>query len=317
MEKSCLGIDISKLSFCAALKINGKEKVKSFSNDEKGFNKLLEWLQKNSSEHYHCCMEATGKYGEKLAVFLYSNTHVVSVVNPAKIKYFMKSQLARNKTDSIDAILILHFCELFNPAPWHPTPIEIHELQELTKRLDVLIQMKSQEQNRLENVAEIVKESIVNNIDFLKKEIKNIEAKIKNHIAKHAYLKEQGALLSTIGGIGDKTSSKIIAFLGNIETFSKAKKLAAFVGLNPRRFQSGTSLNHSHLSKTGNADLRKMFYMPTLVAIKHNPVIKFFYEKLLAKGKPKKLAICAAMRKLVHIVYGILKSKTPFRATLA
>lgn len=317
MTKSCVGIDMSKLEFHGAIKIQGKEKVKAFSNNERGFKHFLEWLQKNLIAPYHVCMESTGKYGNSLAEFLYNNGHVVSVVNPAKIKFFMKSQLSRNKTDIDDAVYILHFCELFNPNHWRPLSIEHRELQELTKRLDSLTEMKAQEKNRLENASDIIKESVATIIDCLTKEIKAIEAKIKIHINENSHFKEQARLLDSIKGIGDKTTNKVIAFLGNIEAYDRAKKLAAFIGLNPQRFQSGTSLNRSRLSKMGNAELRKMFYMPTLVAIKHNPVINAFYVRLIAKGKSKKVAICAAMRKLVHIIYGVLKNKMPFDATHA
>jgi transposase len=315
--KKYIGIDIAKKTFVAAIKLKDKEKLKTFSNNEKGFKQLTEWVQKFPGEQSHFCMESTGKYGDKLAIFLYTNKYIVSVVNPAKIKYFMKSQLTRNKTDSVDAKFILNYCESFNPEAWQPDPHEIQELQELVKRLDVLINMELQEKNRLENVAEVIKESIVSTIEYLNEEIKKIEKKIKNHVDNYPHLKEKADLLNSIPGIGDRTTSKIIAFLGNTKNFDKAKQLAAFIGLTPHQIQSGTSLNHSRLSKTGNSNLRKMLYMPALTAMQFNPVLKAFYIKLLAKGKPKKVAICAVMRKLVHIIYGVLKSNKPFDAKLA
>lgn len=315
--KKCIGIDVAKKTFVAAIRNNDITKVKSFSNNDKGFIQFLAWSRKFPAELYHFCMEATGKYGDKLALFLHKNNCIISMINPAKIKYFMKSQLSRNKTDPVDAKLILQYCELFNPGAWQPEPLEIQELQALVKRLDTLINMELQEQNRLENVDKIIEESITTNIKHLKDEIKNIEKKIKNHIDKYPHFKEKSELLNSIPGVGDKTINKILAFLGNVEKFDKAKQVAAFVGLTPQQSQSGTSLNYSHLSKTGNADLRKMLFMPALVAIQHNPVMKAFYEKLIGKGKPKKVAICAVMRKLVHVIYGVLKSNKPFDAKLA
>jgi transposase len=123
-------------------------------------------------------------------------------------------------------------------------------------------------------------------------------------------------LLKSIPGIGVRTSSKTLAFFNDITKFDNAKKVVAYIGLNPQHAQSGTSLNYSHISKTGDSELRKMFFMPALVAIQCEPSIKAYYNKLLSKGKAKKVAICAVMRKLVHIIYGVLKSKKPFNAEL-
>jgi transposase len=176
--------------------------------------------------------------------------------------------------------------------------------------------MVLQEQNRLENVESITQESIDNHISFLKNEIKNMEKIIAKHINANPILKKDSDLLKSIPGVGEKTTNKTLALLSHIKDFDKAKQVAAFIGINPQHAQSGTSLNHSHISKTGDAELRKMFYMPTLVAIQCEPNIKAFYEKLVCKGKPKKVAICAVMRKLMRIIYGVLKSQKPFNAKL-
>jgi len=312
MEKTYIGIDIAKLTFVAAIKIDDKIKVKSFPNNEEGFKKFSGWLEVSSYKKYHFCMEATGKYGYALALFLYKKDHLVSIVNPANIKYFMKSQLARNKMDPIDAKFIRSFCELFSPAVWKPFPLEIQVLQALVKRVSVLNKLVLQEKNRLENVDEITKKSIDGHLCYLKNEIVSIEKMINEHINTHSSLQKKSKLLRSIPGIGEKTTSKTLAFLSHIHNFDNAKKVAAFVGLNPQHAQSGTSLNHCHISKTGDAELRKMFYMPALVAIQCEPSIKAFYEKLVGQGKPKKVAICAVMRKLVHIIYGVLKSEKSF-----
>ena len=316
MKRFSIGIDMAKLTFVVAIKVNDKYQSKLFDNNEDGFKASLNWLKQYSAGEYHFCMESTGKYGDALATFLHKNNAAVSIVNPAKIKYFMKSQLSRNKTDSIDAKLICDYCKLFNPSQWQPLAVEVRELQSLVKRLDTLNNIFLQEQNRLENVDEIIKESIDDNMTHLKKEIKKIEKKIKEHIDKNPAFKEKSDLLKSIPGIGEKTISKILAFLSHIENFDNAKKVVAFIGLNPQHAQSGTSLNYSHLSKTGNAQLRKMFYMPALVTIQYESSLGEFYRKLVSKGKPKKSAICAVMRKLVHIIYGILKSKKKFDRNL-
>lgn len=316
IKKRCVGLDIAKLTFVAAIKINDKDKVNTFSNDKDGFKKCIDWLAKFPAEIYHCCMESTGKYGNALALFLYENNHIVSIVNPAKIKYFMMSQLSRNKTDSVDAKFIRSYCELNNPSQWKPLPVEIQDLQALVKRLDVLNKMLLQEENRLENVTPIIEESIDNIMTSLKNEIKNIEKIIDKQVNANAELKKNSDLLKSIPGIGPKTTSKALAFLNPMMGFDNAKQMAAFIGINPQHAQSGTSLNYSRISRTGDAELRKMLYMPALVAIKHEPSMRAFHDKLVGKGKLKKIAICAVMRKLVHVIYGVFKSQKPFDATL-
>ncbi len=313
MENFYVGIDVAKLTFVAAVKVNHKYRSKSFGNGAKGFKLFIQWLEKFSTQQPHVCMESTGKYGDKLALFLHDNGCLVSVVNPANIKYFMKSQLARNKTDSVDAKYICQYCELSKPSLWKPLAKEVRNLKSLVTRLETLNNTVLQEQNRLENVDESIKDFIDNHIIYLKKQIKDIENQINEHISAHESLKTNAKLLKSITGIGEKTTHKILAFLSHVDTFDSARQLAAYVGLNPQQSQSGTSLNYSRISKTGNGKLRQMFYMPALVAIKHDPNIKAFYERLLSKGKAKKVAICAVMRKLVHIIYGVLTSQQPFK----
>ena len=316
MDKMCVGVDIAKASFVVAIKIEDEYKVRSFSNDTEGFSVLLEWIETHSYDTCHFCMEATGKYGDALALFLYSQDFIVSVVNPAKIKYFMRSQLSRNKTDAVDARFICHYCELLTPGAWQPLPLEQQELQALVKRLDTVNKLILQDKNRLDNVEDIIKTSIDEHINYLENESKRLAKQIDKYINDNAELKAKSTLLRSIPGIGARTSSKTLVFLNNITQFDNAKKVAAYIGLNPQHAQSGTSLNYSHISKTGDPKLRKMFFMPALVAIQHEPSIKAFYNKLVSKGKAKKVAICAVMRKLVHIIYGVLKSGLPFDAEL-
>jgi len=309
---SCVGIDIAKRTFVAAVEISDKVKIKSFDNSSLGFSELMQWLNEFNLFMLCFCMESTGKYGDELALYLYEQNHSVSVVNPAKIKYFAKSQLTRNKTDSIDAKVIMQYCKLFKPSPWKPAPIEIKKLEILVKRVDSLNDMIAQETNRLEKCDKSIKSSIEKHIKYLKKEVNEIEQQIAQHIDNHPQLKKDAELLDTIPGIGKRTANKLLTILGGNQKFESAKEVAAYVGLNPEHSQSGTSLNSVRLSKTGSSEVRKMLYMPALTAIKYNPILKQFYEKLIGKGKPKKLAICAVMRKFWHIIYGVLKHQVPF-----
>ena len=144
------------------------------------------------------------------------------------------------------------------------------------------------------------------------KQIEEIEELIFSHIKKYQDLNDRNTLLASIPGIGEKTIGVILAFL-NVENFNSAKQVAAFVGLNPKPRQSGSSVRGvGRISKTGDANLRKAFYMPALTAMRFNPIIKNFSERLSNTGKSKMVIVIAAMRKLLHIIYGVLKNETPF-----
>jgi transposase len=262
-------------------------------------------------------MEATGIYWEELANFLYNINCKVSVVNPVKIKGFGMSELSRTKTDRADSKLIARFCKAIEPPAWQPIKPEYKELQLLVRRLEDLQNLFRIEKNHLETAtSNDIKKSIESIIGSLTSNIEEITKLINNKINQNPELQKKQKLLETIPGIGNATIMHILSFI-NIEKFSNIKQLDAFLGLNPKQRQSGTSINgQSRISKVGNSNLRKTFYFPAIVAKKHNPIIKAFCERLKIKGKPTMVIICAAMRKLVHIIYGILKSGKAFDATL-
>lgn len=312
MNNIILGIDISKLTFDVALLNDDKVKTKKFTNTSKGFSELKQWLKNNEIDSVHACMEATGGYESKLAQYLYDNNFKVSVINPARIKGFSMSKLSRVKTDKADSELIAQFCQAIQPDLWKPTPLNIQELQQWVRRLDSLIANKNQENNRLDGASEVVAINISTHIEFLDKQIQEVEELISNNIKGHQDLNDKSKLLNSIPGIGEKTIAIILAFL-TVENFDSAKQVVAFVGLNPKPKQSGSSvLGAGRISKTGDADLRKAFYMPAIVSLRFNPIIKGFAERLSSVGKAKMIVVIAAMRKLLHIIYGVLKNKTPF-----
>jgi transposase len=313
MDNIIIGIDISKLTFDVALLKNEQLKTKKFTNNTNGFSELKKWLGDKKVSNAHACMEATGCYGAQLAEYLYSNNLKVSVVNPARIKGFAQSKLCRVKTDKADCKLIAQFCSIMSPTLWKPTAQHIKQLKEWVNRLDTLIANRLQESNRIEGSNPEVVADIQSHIEFIDKRIKIVQDLITNHFKDYADLKENYELLASIPGLGEKTIAVILASLGNIEEFDSAKQVAAFIGLNPTHRQSGSSLNiPSKISKTGDAKLRKSFYMPALVSMRYNPIIQEFSQRLSKAGKPKMVILIAAMRKLIHIIYGVLKNKKPF-----
>lgn len=313
-----LGIDIARRKFDVALRVDGKFKFKTFGNDPKGFEALTVWLEAHGSGVVHACLEATGSDGEGVATYLADQGHRVSVVNPAQIRGFAQSLLSRNKTDRADSRVIALFCEAHHPPEWEPSSQELRQLQAWVRRLVALQDLRQQEVNRLDTAAPEIRCSIDSVIAVLDREIKAIRQRIRDHFDQHPGLREQRDLLDSIPGIGDTTIASLLAFIGEMGRFTHAKQLAAFAGLTPRRFESGSSVRaQTHLTKAGNPLLRKALYMPALSAIKHNPLIKTFYQRLRNAGKAPKSAIAACMRKLLHIVFGVLKSKTPFNPNIS
>ncbi len=314
MTVNFLGIDISKKDFHVVL-IMGETRTKSkkFTNDLQGFESLQQWLKQKGIDQMHACLEATSIYGDALAEFLYSASFAVSVVNPARIQGFAKGELLRTKTDSVDAALIARFCAAIKPELWKPTAPEIKELQALVRRLDSLQDMVTAEHNRVETATTKVAELTQSHLTYLQEQQALIKQLISDHFDKHPQLKQQRDLLVSIPGIGAQTAAVLLAEIGRIEDYQNARQLAAHAGLTPSERSSGTSVHgKTRLSCTGNSRLRKALYMPAVVSMRHNPLLKTFSERLLARGKAKMQAIGAIMRKLVHLAFGILKSQQPF-----
>jgi transposase len=318
MEPVVLGIDVAKRKFDVALLTAHKVTVGKFDNTPRGFANLEGWLVKYGVERVHACLEATGTYGDALAEHLYHAGHVVSMVNPARIKGFGQSELSRTKTDKADAQLIARFCSAMKPEPWRPLTPEVKELRALVRRLDELKSMLTQEKNRLESADAVVRPSIQDMIDHIEARILQVTQQIRDHIDHHPDLRGKRDLLETIPGIGPGTSAMIIAEFGDVSRFRDAGTMASFCGLTPRQRQSGTSVRgRSMLSKTGSSRIRHALYMPALSAIRYNPVIRAFRARLLANGKHKMIIVGAVMRKLVYLAYGVLKSGRPFDPAVA
>ena len=311
---AALGIDIGKGTFHVALRRAEKTVPGSFSNEAAGFAKLRVWLDSQGVQGVHACMEATGAYWESLAEFLHEAGYRVSVVNPARIAFYARSELGRNKTDSADAKVIARFCETQRLHVWEPLPKPVRRLQDWVRYLDALIADRTRYTLRLETVRDPgVKKRIRGKLKQFDKEIKTLRKQIREQIQEDPELQRKRELLLSIPGIGEKTVAVILAEFAILDRLSDCRQAAAFVGVTPSQCQSGRSKGHTRLSKVGNARLRKALFMPTLSAIRCNPIIKEFYDHLVQdEGKQRMVAVGAAEHKLVRIIYGVLKHGKPF-----
>lgn len=314
-----LGIDIAKAKFASALLTpDGKMRHKTCANTPAGFAELAAWLQRQHVTHVHACLEATGTYGEAVAIWLHDTGHVVSVVNPAIIHAYARTQLTRSKTDRIDAELIARYTATQQPPAWTPPAVEIRQLQALVRRLDALHGMRTQEANRLAAGVLVtdVRASIEAVLASLDAQIAHVQQLIRQHLDQHPGLRAQCDLLTTIPGIGEATAAVLIAELFD-KRYASARQAAAFAGLVPRLVQSGTLQGRSRLSKIGPGRVRKALYFPAVAALRWNPTIRAVRARLAAAGKPPMVIIGAAMRKLIHLAYGVLKSGKAYEPTCA
>jgi len=315
MDQRILGIDVSKDTLDVVLWDERGWRHQVFANTPEGFVRLSHWLTKQEAGFVHACLEATGQYGEGVAEYLYAAGHAVSVVNPFRIKRYGESKLHRNKTDKADASLIAEFCLKENPPLWQPLPEHVKQLRQMVRRLDDLQRNYQQESNRLQSGVnnEWVVADLKDHLQELHMRIQALKAAIQQFVTETPELKHQVDLLVSIPGIGKLTAARLLAEIGDIHSFEDAPQLAAYAGLNPKGARSGSSVKKkTRISKEGRAFLRYILYMPALVARRCNPIIQAFCARLAQKKLPEMAIIAAAMRKLLHLVFGVLKNQQAF-----
>jgi transposase len=310
---TAVGIDVAKRTLAiVALLPTGKQRHKACANTAEGHAELLRWLTRHTTAPVVIGLEATGGYQDRVALALHDGGYAVSLLNPSAIAAYGQSQLRRAKTDPTDAALIADYMRTQQPPAWTPLPLETRQLQALVRRLDALLEMRTQETNRLELAAAVVRPSITATVAHLDAQIVAVKRQIADHIDVHPTLRASADLLQSIPGIGATTAAVVLAEL-DIKRFAAARHAAAFAGLVPGVRQSGTSVRgRGALSKLGAGRLRKALYFPALTAVRCNPVLMRFAARLRAAGKPKMVVIAAVMRKLLHQVYGVLRSGQRF-----
>lgn len=306
---TAVGIDVAKGTLAVAvIGPTGKRRQKACANTATGHAELVRWLGRHTEAPVIIGMEATGGYQEAVALALHDAGYAVSVLNPSAIAAYGASQLRRTKTDRSDAALLADYMRTQQPPAWTPLPLETRQLQALARRLEALLEMRTQETNRLELAAAVVRASITATVTHLDAQIVAVKRQMADHIDQHPTLRQQRDLVQSIPGIGATTAAIVLGEL-DVKRFTSARQLAAFTGLVPRLQQSGTSVRgRGALAKLGASRLRKALYFPALTALRYNPSLIRFAARLRAAGKPSMVIIAAVMRKLVHQIYGVLRS---------
>lgn len=305
-----IGIDVSKEHLDIANGASGQ--IWQVANDPSGWANLIQQLQ--PLQPGLIVLESTGGYEAQALAELYAAGLPVARVNPSRVRDFAKSTGQLAKTDRLDAKVLAHFAEAVRPEPAHLLSEDEQSLAILITRRRQLVEMQVMEKNRLSTAPKKMRERINQHIEWLKNEIRAVEAEIDDFINHSPLWKAKGDLLRGVPGIGDTTAFTLLADLPELGTLNR-KQIAALVGVAPINRDSG---RHSGKRRIfgGRASVRKILYMATLSATRFNPVIRTFYQRLVKAGKEKKVAIVACMRKLLTILNAMLRHGEPWRADI-
>jgi transposase len=321
-----LGIDVAKAKLDCCLLIDAdshRKRNKVVPNSPTGIEQLLHWLTiqlpQSALPDIHAVMESTGIYHAQAAQLLHQGGMCVSIVNPAHVRHMAKGLGVHSKNDSIDSHVLARYGHIAKPGLWHPASQQVQQLTALLARRACLYEELQREHARLDKLSsqathEAVSQSLAQSMTFLDEQIKHLDSLIEQHIDRHPDLKADQQLLLSIPAVGPRVACQMLSLM-HTKNFNHAEQLAAYIGLVPVQRQSGTSVRgKSHLSKAGPSKLRATLYMAAMGACRCNPHIKAHYQRLLAAGKSKSSALGAAMRKLVHLCFGVLHTRQPYRA---
>jgi transposase len=310
-----VGIDISKDTLDACRPPgHGRPCGRPFRNGAPGQAELLAWADARA-KGAGCCPESTGAYGTALATALAQAGRHVSAINPARIKYAGLARGRGNKTDKADARPIAEYAHDRRPPAWRPAPAETRALRALVRRRDDLLRLAARAKGRraVPGLAGAARASVSRTVAFLEGEADRLQGLADAPIAGPEQLRADRALVESIPGAGATPAPAILAERPCAGPFPTAEQAAAYAGLAPRQYQSGTAVRQrARLSKAGTARLRKALYLPALTAIRFNPLPKALYERLVGAGKAEVAAVGACLRKLLMIAYGVLKNRKPF-----
>ena len=319
-QVSHVGGDVSADTRDVSLRLpTGESQAAQFENTADGHAKLIRWMTKRSRAA-RVVLEATGIYSLDLALALHAAARVeVMVVNPRIARRFAEACLQRSSTDATMALTLCEFAARMEFVAWTPPAPEIRELRAITRRIAALIMERSRELNRAHaaracaDASTVVANDIDVNVRHLGRRIEELETHALALVAQHPNLRCACQHITSIKGFADRSASQLLGELLVLPQDMLVREWAAHSGLDVRHVDSGVSVHKQpRISKHGNAHIRRILYMPALAAIQYEPNVRTFYEQLLAAGKEKLQAIVAVMRKLLHAIYGMLKTDSDF-----
>jgi transposase len=318
-----VGVDIAAQTATVATQRPGTKASRSFTIDQtpEGYTSLLHQLQVTGSipDQVLVAMEATGSYWISLATRLVHEGFAVSVINPAQAHHFAKALLKRAKTDAIDAQTLAQLAMVLQPEPWTPPPPIYYALQQRLAQRDDLLTLRQQVRNQLHalvqhpDVVPEVRARMERVLATFKTQLVEVESEIAAALTQDSAWAAAAVRLQSIKGVGWVTAAWTLVTTLNFTSCDTVDSLTAYAGLAPMPRQSGSSIWHRPaIGHTGNSRLRTAFYMATLSAAQHNPIIKAFYTRLREAGKPEKVARCASARKLLHSAWAVVKKDQRF-----
>ena len=299
-----IGIDVAKAQLDIAVRPSGERW--QVTNDPEGCAALVDRL--TGLRPTLIVLEATGGFEAPAAAAVAAAGLPVVVVNPRQVRDFSRATGQLAKTDAISAAVLAHFAEAIRP-PVRPLPdATTQELQHWLARRRQLVEMLTAEQNRLQGAPRVIGPEIQAHIGWLRRQLKSVERRLKEQIERSPVWREERQLLTSVPGVGPVFATTLLADVPELGQLNR-KEIAALVGVAPLNRDSGT-LQGQRTVLGGRAPVRAVLYMAALVASRCNPVIRTFYQRLLAKGKPKKVALTACMRKLLTILNAMVKHRT-------
>ena len=315
------GIDVSAKELVVRVRREGlTEAERTFANTASGHEQLRRYVTRNRTA-IRVCLESTGLYGLDIAILLQADTRIeVMTANPRAVKDFSRALMHRSKTDPMDALVLVEYAARMPYHPWQPPRQGVLQLTALARRIHALTEQATMEKNRLHAVSGTHTTLAVITRD-LRRSITSIEAAIAKlthaaHklIASDELLRLRFELLQSVPGIGKVSALQLLGELSMVPADCDVRQWVAYAGLDPRQHQSGSSVQKKvGISKVGNRHIRRALFLPALSACTHNPHIKAFYARLQNDGKCKMVALIAAMRKMLHAIYGMFKHKLPFQ----
>jgi len=308
---SYVGIDVSKDRLDVARL--GDKQEKQFSNTKDGIAQLVQQMVNLQPELI--VVEATGGYQRNVVEALFHAGLSVAVVNPVRVRQFARACGLLAKTDKLDAFVLAEFGQRVRPRLYAGKNEAEKQLSALLVRRKQVEEMLKAEQNRLRTVSPSLRGSVERIIAILKEEKKRLEEQIRELMNEHKAWQEQTKILDSAPGVGPVTTATLLADLPELGKMDR-KKIAALVGVAPMNYDSGRKRGYRK-TKGGRNDVRSILYMSTLVATRHNPLIRTQYQHLLKRGKLKKVALTACMRKFLTILNAMVRDKQPFRCVTA